>query len=183
MFEIMDHTGEAGFTVKAKTKEEIIRDSIDALYYIYFGEDKFEEKKKREESEEKREESEEIGEIENNIIEGNIIEKIGDEKNKGVGKKIRLKIKSDGIDFIDALITLLNEIIFLFDTKKIAPFKLEKVKISEDKEKAEIEAEMLFESLKENNLNPKIYIKAVTYGGAELKKEGEYFLLPIIVDI
>jgi SHS2 domain-containing protein len=176
MFEIMDHTGEAGFTVKAKTKEEIIRDSIDALYYIYFGEDKFEEKKKREESEE-------IGEIENNIIEGNIIEKIGDEKNKGVGKKIRLKIKSDGIDFIDALITLLNEIIFLFDTKKIAPFKLEKVKISEDKEKAEIEAEMLFESLKENNLNPKIYIKAVTYGGAELKKEGEYFLLPIIVDI
>jgi SHS2 domain-containing protein len=176
MFEIMDHTGEAGFTVKAKTKEEIIRDSIDALYYIYFGEDKFEEKKKREESEE-------IGEIENNIIKGNIIEKIGDEKNKGVGKKIKLKIKSDGIDFIDALITLLNEIIFLFDTKKIAPFKLEKVKISEDKEKAEIEAEMLFESLKENNLNPKIYIKAVTYGGAELKKEGEYFLLPIIVDI
>jgi SHS2 domain-containing protein len=176
MFEIMDHTGEAGFTVKAKTKEEIIRDSIDALYYIYFGEDKFEEKKKREESEE-------IGEIENNIIEGNIIEKIGDEKNKGVGKKIRLKIKSDGIDFIDALITLLNEIIFLFDTKKIAPFKLEKVKISEDKEKAEIEAEMLFESLKEKNLTPKIYIKAVTYGGAELKKEGEYFLLPIIVDI
>jgi SHS2 domain-containing protein len=172
MFEIMDHTGEAGFTVKAKTKEEIIRDSIDALYYIYFGEDKFEEKKKREESEE-------IGEI----IEGNIIEKIGDEKNKGMGKKIRLKIKSDGIDFIDALITLLNEIIFLFDTKKIAPFKLEKVKISEDKEKAEIEAEMLFESLKENNLTPKIYIKAVTYGGAELKKEGEYFLLPIIVDI
>lgn len=172
----MDHTGEAGFTVKAKTKEEIIRDSIDALYYIYFGEDKFEEKKKREESEE-------IGEIENNIIKGNIIEKIGDEKNKGVGKKIKLKIKSDGIDFIDALITLLNEIIFLFDTKKIAPFKLEKVKISEDKEKAEIEAEMLFESLKENNLNPKIYIKAVTYGGAELKKEGEYFLLPIIVDI
>jgi SHS2 domain-containing protein len=176
MFEIMDHTGETGFTVKAKTKEEIIRDSIDALYYIYFGEDKFEEKKKREESEE-------IGEIENNIIEGNIIEKIGGEKNKGVGKKIRLKIKSDGIDFIDALITLLNEIIFLFDTKKIAPFKLEKVKISEDKEKAEIEAEILFESLKENNLNPKIYIKAVTYGGAELKKEGEYFLLPIIVDI
>lgn len=176
MFEIMDHTGEAGFTVKAKTKEEIIRDSIDALYYIYFGEDKFEEKKKREESEE-------IGEIENNIIEGNIIEKIGDEKNKDVGKKIRLKIKSDGIDFIDALITLLNEIIFLFDTKKIAPFKLEKVKISEDKEKAEIEAEMLFESLKEKNLTPKIYIKAVTYGGAELKKEGEYFLLPIIVDI
>jgi len=176
MFEIMDHTGETGFTVKAKTKEEIIRDSIDALYYIYFGEDKFEEKKKREESEE-------IGEIENNIIEGNIIEKIGAEKNKGVGKKIRLKIKSDGIDFIDALITLLNEIIFLFDTKKIAPFKLEKVKISEDKEKAEIEAEILFESLKENNLNPKIYIKAVTYGGAELKKEDEYFLLPIIVDI
>jgi len=172
----MDHTGEAGFTVKAKTKEEIIRDSIDALYYIYFGEDKFEEKKKREESEE-------IGEIENNIIEGNIIEKIGDEKNKGVGKKIRLKIKSDGIDFIDALITLLNEIIFLFDTKKIVPFKLEEVKIIEDKEKAEIEAEMLFESLKENNLTPKIYIKAVTYGGAELKKEGEYFLLPIIVDI
>jgi SHS2 domain-containing protein len=177
MFEIMDHTGEAGFTVKAKTKEEIIRDSIDALYYIYFGEDKFEEKKKREKSEGIE------GEIESNITEGNIIEKIGDEKNKGVGKKIRLKIKSDGIDFIDALITLLNEIIFLFDTKKIAPFKLEKVKISEDKEKAEIEAEMLFESLKENNLNPKIYIKAVTYGGAELKKEGEYFLLPIIVDI
>ncbi|MDT7907262.1 MAG: archease [Candidatus Calescibacterium sp.] len=176
MFEIMDHTGEAGFTVKAKTKEEIIRDSIDALYYIYFGEDKFEEKKKREESEG-------IEEIENNIIEGNIIEKIGDKKNKGVGKKIRLKIKSDGIDFVDALITLLNEIIFLFDTKKIAPFKLEKVKIIEDKEKAEIEVEMLFESLKENNLNPKIYIKAVTYGGAELKKEGEYFLLPIIVDI
>ncbi len=176
MFEIMDHTGEAGFTVKAKTKEEIIRDSIDALYYIYFGEDKFEEKKKREESEG-------IGEIENNIIEGNIIEKIGDEKNKVISKKIRLKIKSDGIDFIDALITLLNEIIFLFDTKKIAPFKLEKVKIIEDKEKAEIEAEMLFESLKESNLNPKIYIKAVTYGGAELKKEGEYFLLPIIVDI
>jgi SHS2 domain-containing protein len=171
MFKIMDHTGEAGFTVKAKTKEEIIRDSIDALYYIYFGEDKFEEKKKREESEE----------IEK--IKSNIIEKIGAEKNKGVGKKIKLKIKSDGIDFIDALITLLNEIIFLFDTKKIAPFKLEKVKISEDKEKAEIEAEMLFESLKENNLNPKIYIKAVTYGGAELKKEGEYFLLPIIVDI
>jgi len=155
MFEIIDHTGEAGFTVKAKTKEEIIRDSIDALYYIYFGEDKFEEKKKREK----------------------------DEKNKGSSKKIRLKIKSDGVDFIDALITLLNEIIFLFDTKKIAPFKLEKVKISEDKEKAEIEAEMLFESLKENNLTPKIYIKAVTYGGAELKKEGEYFLLPIIVDI
>jgi Protein of unknown function DUF101. len=153
MFEIMDHTGETGFTVKAKTKEEIIRDSIDALYYIYFGEDKFEEKKKMEESEK-------IGEIENNIIEGNIIEKkIGAEKNKGIGKKIRLKIKSDGIDFIDALITLLNEIIFLFDTKKIAPFKLEKVKISEDKEKAEIEAEILFESLKENNLNPKIYIK------------------------
>jgi SHS2 domain-containing protein len=177
MFEIMDHTGETGFTVKAKTKEEIIRDSIDALYYIYFGEDKFEEKKKREKSEGIE------GEIESNITEGNIIEKIGDEKNKGVGKKIRLKIKSDGIDFIDALITLLNEIIFLFDTKKIAPFKLEKVKISEDKEKAEIEAEMLFESLKENNLNPKIYIKAVTYGGAELKKEGEYFLLPIIVDI
>jgi SHS2 domain-containing protein len=177
MFEIMDHTGEAGFTVKAKTKEEIIRDSIDALYYIYFGEDKFEEKKKREESEGIE------GEIENNIIEGNIIEKIGDKKNKGVGKKIRLKIKSDGIDFVDALITLLNEIIFLFDTKKIAPFKLEKVKIIEDKEKAEIEVEMLFESLKENNLNPKIYIKAVTYGGAELKKEGEYFLLPIIVDI
>jgi SHS2 domain-containing protein len=170
MFEIMDHTGEAGFTVKAKTKEEIIRDSIDALYYIYFGEDKFEEKKKREESEG-------IEEIEGNI------EKIGAEKNKGVGKKIKLKIKSDGIDFVDALITLLNEIIFLFDTKKIAPFKLEKVKISEDKEKAEIEAEMLFESLKESNLNPKIYIKAVTYGGAELKKEGEYFLLPIIVDI
>jgi len=155
MFEIMDHTGEAGFTVKAKTKEEIIRDSIDALYYIYFGEDKFEEKKKREK----------------------------DEKNKGSSKKIRLKIKSDGVDFIDALITLLNEIIFLFDTKKIAPFKLEKVKISEDKEKAEIKVEMLFESLKENNLTPKIYIKAVTYGGAELKKEGEYFLLPIIVDI
>jgi SHS2 domain-containing protein len=176
MFEIMDHTGEAGFTVKAKTKEEIIRDSIDALYYIYFGEDKFEEKKKREESEK-------IGKIESNIIEGNIIEKIGDEKNKGVGKKIRLKIKSDGVDFIDALITLLNEIIFLFDTKKIAPFKLEKVKLSEDKEKAEIKVEMLFESLKENNLTPKIYIKAVTYGGAELKKEGEYFLLPIIVDI
>jgi SHS2 domain-containing protein len=177
MFEIMDHTGEAGFTVKAKTKEEIIRDSIDALYYIYFGEDKFEEKKKREKSEGIE------GEIESNITEVNIIEKIGDEKNKGVGKKIRLKIKSDGIDFVDALITLLNEIIFLFDTKKIAPFKLEKVKISEDKEKAEIEAEMLFESLKESNLNPKIYIKAVTYGGAELKKEGEYFLLPIIVDI
>ena len=155
MFEIMDHTGEAGFTVKAKTKEEIIRDSIDALYYIYFGEDKFEEKKKREK----------------------------DKKNKASSKKIRLKIKSDGVDFIDALITLLNEIIFLFDTKKIAPFKLEKVKISEDKEKAEIEAEMLFESLKENNLTPKIYIKAVTYGGVELKKEGEYFLLPIIVDI
>jgi len=155
MFEIMDHTGEAGFTVKAKTKEEIIRDSIDALYYIYFGEDKFEEKKKREK----------------------------DKKNKASSKKIRLKIKSDGVDFIDALITLLNEIIFLLDTKKIAPFKLEKVKISEDKEKAEIEAEMLFESLKENNLTPKIYIKAVTYGGAELKKEGEYFLLPIIVDI
>jgi SHS2 domain-containing protein len=155
MFEIMDHTGEAGFTVKAKTKEEIIRDSIDALYYIYFGEDKFEEKKKREK----------------------------DEKNKGSSKKIRLKIKSDGVDFIDALITLLNEIIFLFDTKKIAPFKLEKVKINENKEKAEIEVEMLFESLKENNLIPKIYIKAVTYGGAELKKEGEYFLLPIIVDI
>jgi SHS2 domain-containing protein len=155
MFEIMDHTGEAGFTVKAKTKEEIIRDSIDALYYIYFGEDKFEEKKKREK----------------------------DEKNKGSSKRIKLKIKSDGVDFIDALITLLNEIIFLFDTKKIAPFKLEKVKINENKEKAEIEVEMLFESLKENNLIPKIYIKAVTYGGAELKKEGEYFLLPIIVDI
>jgi SHS2 domain-containing protein len=177
MFEIMDHTGEAGFTVKAKTKEEIIRDSIDALYYIYFGEDKFEEKKKREKSEEIG------GEIESNITEGNIIEKIGAEKNKGVGKKIKLKIKSDGVDFIDALITLLNEIIFLFDTKKIAPFKLEKVKINENKEKAEIEVEMLFESLKENNLIPKIYIKAVTYGGAELKKEGEYFLLPIIVDI
>jgi SHS2 domain-containing protein len=160
MFEIMDHTGEAGFTVKAKTKEEIIRDSIDALYYIYFGEDKFEEKKKREKD-----------------------EKIGSEKNKGSSKKIRLKLKSDGVDFIDALITLLNEIIFLFDTKKIAPFKLEKVKINENKEKAEIEVEMLFESLKENNLTPKIYIKAVTYGGAELKKEGEYFLLPIIVDI
>jgi SHS2 domain-containing protein len=171
MFEIMDHTGEAGFTVKAKTKEEIIRDSIDALYYIYFGEDKFEEKKKMEESEK----------IEK--IKSNIIEKIGAEKNKGVGKKIKLKIKSDGVDFIDALITLLNEIIFLFDTKKIAPFKLEKVKINENKEKAEIEVEMLFESLKENNLIPKIYIKAVTYGGAELKKEGEYFLLPIIVDI
>jgi len=171
MFEIMDHTGEAGFTVKAKTKEEIIRDSIDALYYIYFGEDKFEEKKKMEESEK----------IEK--IKSNIIEKIGAEKNKGVGKKIKLKIKSDGVDFIDALITLLNEIIFLFDTKKIAPFKLEKVKINENKEKAEIEVEMLFESLKENNLTPKIYIKAVTYGGAELKKEGEYFLLPIIVDI
>jgi SHS2 domain-containing protein len=170
MFEIMDHTGEAGFTVKAKTKEEIIRDSIDALYYIYFGEDKFEEKKKREKSKE-------IGKIESNI------EKIGDEKNKGIGKKIRLKIKSDGIDFIDALITLLNEIIFLFDTKKIAPFKLEKVKINESREKAEIEVEMLFENLKENNLTPKIYIKAVTYGGAELKKEGKYFLLPIIVDI
>jgi SHS2 domain-containing protein len=177
MFEIMDHTGEAGFTVKAKTKEEIIRDSIDALYYIYFGEDKFEEKKKMEKSEGIEEK------IESNITEGNIIEKIGNEKNKGSSKKIRLKIKSDGIDFVDALITLLNEIIFLFDTKKIAPFKLEKVKISEDKEKAEIEAEMLFESLKESNLNPKIYIKAVTYGGAELKKEGEYFLLPIIVDI
>jgi len=75
MFEIMDHTGETGFTVKAKTKEEIIRDSIDALYYIYFGEDKFEEKKKMEESEK-------IGEIENNIIEGNIIEKIGVKKIK-----------------------------------------------------------------------------------------------------
>jgi Uncharacterized conserved protein len=161
MFELMDHTGEAGFIVRAKTKEEIIRDSIDALYQLYFGEDKLQEKK----------ELEKIYEETKNNSKNKIVE------------KIRLKIKSDGIDFTDALITLLNEIVFLFDTKKITPFRLEGVKMIENEDKTEIEAEILFDRLKDSGLLPKIYIKAVTYGGAELKKEEDYFVLPIIIDI
>jgi SHS2 domain-containing protein len=161
MFELMDHTGETGFIVKAKTKEEIIRDSIDALYQLYFGEDKLQEKKELEK----------------------MYEETKNKSNSKILPKIRMKIKSDGIDFTDALITLLNEIVFLFDTKKITPFRLESVKIIEKEEETEIEAEILFEKLKDRKLFPKIYIKAVTYGGAELKKEGDNFIIPIIIDI
>lgn len=138
MFEIVDHTADVAFTVKAKTKEELVKDAANALYYIYFGK----------------------------LPEPNFSQ--------------RRKVKVEGLNFEDALVSFLNEIIYLFDAHKLVFSGIENIKISQNT----IDADLLFEKFSPDCHSPLIYVKAATYGGGKLQisQSGE-MSITVILDI
>ncbi len=95
------------------------------------------------------------------------------------------EVTVQGIDFEDTLITLLNEIIFLFDAKKIVLKKIVKLEIGETcgEYKLYIKLTGIFDNFSYEKYPPQIYVKAVSYGQVGLKKEKEKYSLTLIIDI
>lgn len=101
--------------------------------------------------------------------------------NDGFEKEVFIQ----GIDFEDALISLLNEIIFLFDAKKIVIKKVIKLEIKEINSEYKISIRLtgLFDNLSYEKYTPQIYVKAVSYGQTRLKKENGKYSIILIIDI
>lgn len=154
MFEEIEHTGEVAFRVEGKNLEDIVKYSVYALRSLYRG--KVEEGKETGEKRKKRKEE--------------------------VRKKI-IEIRSDGVDFPDALISLLNEIIYIFDARKLVVNDVKDVMVSGEGGR-EIKAKVEFEEFSPHIHNPEIYVKAVARGGVELRKnEKGMYEITFIVDI
>ncbi len=153
MFEEIEHTGEVAFRVEGKNLEDIVKHSIYALRSLYRGKS---DDDKKYEKEKRRDRTPE---------------------------KTVIEIRSDGIDFPDALISLLNEIIYLFDARKLVVNDVKDVEvIGEDGR--EIKAKVEFEEFSPHIHNPEIYVKAVARGGVELRKnEKGMYEITFIVDI
>lgn len=138
MFEIVDHTADVAFVVRAKNKEDLLKDAADALYYIYFG-------------------------------------KLPD---KNYSEKRILKI--DGLNFEDALISFLNELIFYFEARKLVFSGINNVKFSQNT----IEAEVFFSQFSPEQHLPLVHVKAATYGGGKLRVlENGDLDITVILDI
>jgi SHS2 domain-containing protein len=104
-------------------------------------------------------------------------------KNKQKYRYQKEEISADGIDFESALVNFLNEIIFYFDARKLVLKEIENIQIKKNDE-TEIKATAKFERFNPQKHKPKIYVKAVTYGGLQLKKTADGKLeIQIIVDI
>lgn len=138
MFEVIDHTADVAFVVRAKSKEDLVRDATSALHYICFG-------------------------------------KLPD---RNYSEKRILKI--EGLNFEDALITLLNEIIFLFDAYKLVFSGINSVKVYQNT----IETEMFFSQFSPEQHIPLVHIKAATYGGGKIRilENGDLYIT-VILDI
>ncbi|GBD03808.1 Protein archease [bacterium HR19] len=154
MIEILEHTGEAAFKVIAQTEEEIVKEACKGILAIYFGEE--------------------------------YLREFEEEKKKNEQKPVYQKkeeISADGVDFESALVNFLNEIIFRFDARKLVLKEVENIKITKSDE-TEIKATAIFEKFDPQKHKPKIYVKAATYGGLQLKKTPDGKLeIQIIVDI
>lgn len=143
MFEIIEHTADIAFVVRARDKKDIVKYAADALHQIYFGE-----MPKREEF------------------------------------SVTERVEIDGVNFEDALIAFLNEIVFLFDARKLVFCGAEDIAIEETDERTLIKAQILLTNFSEKSHNPLIHIKAVTHGGARLERdESGNYQIQIIVDI
>ena len=102
---------------------------------------------------------------------------------KNAKNKKEIEIEVDGVDFEESLVRFLNEIIFMFDAKKSVALKVKDVKIQKTKEGFKIKAKVEFSKLDPKKHIPLIYIKAVTRGGAKLKKTKKGWSISFIVDI
>lgn len=92
-------------------------------------------------------------------------------------KKIQVKIK--GADLESLLQRFLEEILFLFETKKFLLAKINKIKI--DKKKFTLEAEFVGDDIKDYKVQR--HIKAVTYNEMFIKKIKSQFVCQVVVDI
>src|SRR3989344_2316319 len=98
-------------------------------------------------------------------------------------EKIRLKIKktvkTKGKDFESLLYNFLEELLFLFDSENFILSKIKNIKI--DKKKFSLTAEILGD--KTDNYQMHLHIKAVTYNDMFIKKEGERWIVQVVLDI
>ncbi|MCS7214061.1 MAG: archease [Candidatus Calescibacterium sp.] len=144
MFEIIDHTADVAFVVKAQDERSLIKDALDALHYIYF-------------------------------------EKLPDRSDNSEKRTVKV----EGINLEDAIISFLNEIVYIFDSQKLVFSGVQDIDVfyREDGEVV-IESQLLFSKFSPEKHNPVIYVKAVTYGGANIKRdENNNLQMTLIVDI
>ncbi len=99
---------------------------------------------------------------------------ISDDK---INEKVKKKIKIKGKDNENLLYNLLEEILFLFDSKNLIISKAGNLKIKNK----ELSAELLGDYAK--NYEIKDYIKAVTYNEMLIKKTKDKWVAQVVLDV
>ena len=95
--------------------------------------------------------------------------------------KLEREIEVTGEDWMEAFFNFINELIFLFETEGLV-FSDFKVKISKNKE-WRIYAKMRGERYSLEKHNWKVGIKAISFHGMELTKQGDRWIIRYLLDI
>ena len=113
------------------------------------------------------------------------LEKEEDKKRRKTIKKIKIR----GIDEEDIIVSYLNELLYLFEVKKLVFTKTKKIKIKKvnpsgnDTTETELEAEIYFVKYDAKIHKIKIHIKSATYHNIKIEKENGCLKTTIILDV
>jgi len=100
---------------------------------------------------------------------------MSDEK---VKEKKSFKINVKGKDFESLLYNFLEELLFLFDSENFFMSKVKNIKITKD---FKLEGEVVGDDAKNYEIH--IDIKAITYNEMFVKKEGNKFIVQVVMDV
>ncbi len=100
---------------------------------------------------------------------------MSDEK---VKEKKSFIINVKGKDFESLLYNFLEELLFLFDSENFFLAKIKKIKITND---FKLSAEVVGDSAENYEIH--IDIKAITYNDMFVKKEGNKFIVQVVMDV